>query len=167
MCPGVRRDSSSKKRHLHFHLHDFLLIVRPRTGGRMNSVTDATSSSTTWKVTHAYIFPKTSATCHRSGLPPLIPSLLLKGNNCDSLWFLLQIQRSKVKCSTSATTNRPSTGMMKQPRWQECGDGRERVADCRLGVLTRRGGSGLATSFLGSGGHSSSLLSFSCPISPA
>lgn len=65
MCPGGRRDSISNKRHLHFHPHDFLSIVRPRTGGHMNSVTDATSSSTTWKVTHAYIFPKPSATCHR------------------------------------------------------------------------------------------------------
>ena len=102
-------------------------------------------------------------------LPPLTPSLLvlLKGNNFDSLWFLLQIQRSKVKSSISATTNRPSTGMTKQPRWQECGAGRKRVADCRLRVLTRRGGSGLATCFLGPGGHSSSLLSFSGPVSPA
>lgn len=85
-------------------------------------------------------------------LPPQAPALLvlLERNNCDSLWFLflLQIQRSKVKSSIWATTNQPSTGMMKQPRWQECGTGRERVASCRLKVLTRRGGTGLSDMFL-------------------
>lgn len=68
MCLGARRDSGSKQRHLHaipLIVLFFFLIVRPRTGGHMNSVTDATSSSTTWKVTHAYIFPKPSATLHR------------------------------------------------------------------------------------------------------
>lgn len=84
-------------------------------------------------------------------LPPQSPFLLvlLEGSSHDSLWFLLQIQRSKVKSSISATTNRLSTGMMKQPRWQQCGIGQERGPGCRLRALTKRGGSELADVFLG------------------
>lgn len=66
MCLGPGRDSGSKKiyRHPLDFSFFFFFIVRPKTGGRMNFVMDATSSSTTWKVTPFYIFPKSSATCN-------------------------------------------------------------------------------------------------------
>lgn len=82
-------------------------------------------------------------------LPSQFSSLLvlLEGSNHNLLWLLLQIQRSKVKFCISATTNRPSTGMMKQPRWQECGIGRERGPGCRLRAMKRRGGLELAVSW--------------------
>lgn len=152
MCLGARRDSGSKKRHLHsIPLTVYFFIVRPRTGGHINSVMDETSSSITWKVTHTYIFPKPLATCHGRWrhLPSQSPSLLvpLEGSNHNLLWFLLQIRRSKVKFCISATTSQPSTGMMKQPRWQECGIGRERGPGCRLRALKRRGGLDLAVSW--------------------
>lgn len=66
MCFGARRDFGSKKRCLHsIPLTDlFSFTVRPRTGGHMNSVMVATSSSTIWKVSSTYVFPKPSETCH-------------------------------------------------------------------------------------------------------
>lgn len=58
-------------------------IVRPRTGGRMNSVMDATSSSTTWKVTHATFSLSPQHHVMEGDLPSQSPSLLvlLEGSN--------------------------------------------------------------------------------------
>lgn len=62
---GARREPGFRQRHLHsILLIVHFCIVRLKTGGHTNSVMDATSGSTIWKVTDTYVFSKPSATCH-------------------------------------------------------------------------------------------------------
>lgn len=177
MCLGARRDSGSKKRHLHFiflFVYFFLLSDQGLVDIWILLWTPHPAiSHGRWLISPFFL--SLQQPVMEGDLPPQSPSLivLLEGSNHDSLWCLLQIQRSKAKSSISATTNLPSTGMMKQPRWQQCGIGQERGPGCRLRVLTKKGRVRISWCVswdlvaIRTMCHSSSLLYFSHPLPPA